>query len=109
MVSKRVPCWKGSSLTHNPFGGPKYQFMPTPMATKEMQTGNLTSGPAATLSNVNVPTTEVNFKVMIDELWTIDEAESAWLRADRARKRQSNAKSSTATPLHPRSRRAGTE
>ncbi|CAA3018350.1 Hypothetical predicted protein [Olea europaea subsp. europaea] len=83
-ISKKVSRRKGSSSTHNPLGSPKYQFMPTLMTTKEMQTGNLIAGPAATLSNVNVPTTEVNFEVMIDELRTIDEAESKWLRANRA-------------------------
>ncbi|CAA2983001.1 4-alpha-glucanotransferase, chloroplastic amyloplastic [Olea europaea subsp. europaea] len=67
-ISKRVPRRKGSSSTHNPLGGPKWQFMPTSMATKETQTGSLTVGPAATFTNVNVPTTEINFEVIIDEL-----------------------------------------
>ncbi|CAA2973428.1 Hypothetical predicted protein [Olea europaea subsp. europaea] len=106
-ISKRVPRRKGSSSTHNSIGGPKWQFMPTPMATKETQTGNLTAGPPATLINVNVPTTEVNFEVISNELQTIDEAESVRLRADRARKRRNDAISSKATSLHPTSRRAG--
>ncbi|CAA2978192.1 Hypothetical predicted protein [Olea europaea subsp. europaea] len=106
-ISKRVPRRKGSSSTHNSIGGPKWQFMPTPMATKETQTGNLTAGPPATLINVNVPTTEVNFEVISNELQTIDEAESVRLRVDRARKRRNDAISSEATSLHPTSRRAG--
>ncbi|CAA2974855.1 Hypothetical predicted protein [Olea europaea subsp. europaea] len=109
MVSKRVPHRKGSSSIHNPLGGPKWQFMSTSMTTKETQTSSLTACPATTLTNVSVPTTEVNFEVIIDELRTIDEAELTRMRADRARKRRIDATSSKATPLHPTSRRARVE
>lgn len=48
------------------------------------------------LPSVNIPTIEVNFEVIINELQSIDETKSSLLRADMARKIR-NAKISTLT------------
>lgn len=88
MVGKRVPQRKVSSTAHNPVEGQQFQFMPTPMSLREMQTDYATSGPVATLPSVNIPTTEVNFEVMVDELQSVNAAEASRLMADWARKRR---------------------
>lgn len=62
MIAKIMPRRKRSSSTHNLVEGQKFQFLPIPMAVREMQIGSVTFGPATTLPNVNVPTTKLILK-----------------------------------------------